>query len=77
MVMVELDICPISATLNANKEIVATTVQDMEVGLKISTNIPYSMLEKVLMALGELDIDIGPALLHPITQVIMLDHLIL
>ena len=51
-------------------------MQDMEVGLRISTNLPCSMLYTVLMVLGEVDLGLGPALLPPIIQVIMLDHLV-
>ena len=51
-------------------------VQYTEVGLKRSTTRPCSMLEKALMALVEVDIGIGPALLPPIIQVTMVDHLV-
>ena len=34
------------------------------------------MLDKMLMALGEVDIGLGPSILPPIIQVIMLDHLV-
>ena len=50
-------------------------VQDMEVGLNRSTTCPFSMLEKVLMALREVELGIGPALLRTIIQAIMVDHL--
>ena len=52
------------------------TVQYNEVVLKISITIPCSMLEKLLMALGEVDIYLGPSLIPRIIQVIMVDHLI-
>ena len=32
------------------------------------------MLEKVLMAFGEVDLGIGPALIPPIIQMIVADH---
>ena len=51
-------------------------VQDKETGLNTSTTLPCSMLEKVLVVLGELDLGFGPARLPPIIQVIMLDHLV-
>ena len=51
-------------------------VQYMKLGLNISTNHNFLMLEKVLMALGEVDISLGPALLPSIIQVIMVDHLV-
>ena len=47
----------------------------MEVGLNRSTTCPCSMLEKVLMALREVELGIGPALLRTIIQAIMVDHL--
>ena len=46
-------------------------VKDMKVVLNRSTNHNFSMLEKVLMALGEVDISLGPALLPSIIQVTM------
>ena len=53
------------------------TVQYMEVLLKISNTLPFSILEKVMMALGEVDLGIGPERFPPIIQVIMVDHLVL
>ena len=50
-------------------------MQDMEVVLNKSTTFPCSMLDKVLMELVELYMGIGPDLLPPTTQVIMVDHL--
>ena len=47
-------------------------MQDVEVGLKISYNIPCSILEKVLMMMVEVDKILILALLHPIFQVILL-----
>ena len=47
----ELDIGSTPATLPTEEEIVGVKVKDMEVGLKRSTTITCSMLEKVLMAL--------------------------
>ena len=52
-------------------------MQDAEVRLKISTTLPCSMLDKVLMMLGQVDLGIGLALLPPIIQVIMVYHLVL
>ena len=75
--MGELDIGTITANLTPKKEIVGVTLEDMEVGLKISTTIPCSMLEKVLMELVEVDLGLRPALLHLIIQLIMLYHIIL
>ena len=76
MVMGELYIGPRPANLSRKEEIVGVTLQDVEVGMKISTTITCSMLEKVLMALVEVHLGLGPALIPPIIHVIMLDHLI-
>ena len=51
-------------------------VKYMEVGLKRSTACPCSILDKVLVALVEVDIGIGPSFIPPIIQVIMLDNLV-
>ena len=48
----------------------------MKLGQKISTTIPCSILDKMLMALEEVDLDLVPALLTTIIHVIMLYHLI-
>ena len=69
-VMEELGIVKIPATLHPKEDIVGVIVQDVEVGLKRSTTLPCKMLEKVLMVLVEVD----PALLPPIVQVIVVDH---
>ena len=53
---------------------VGLTVQYAAVGLMRSTTITCSMLEKVLMTLGEVDLGIGQALLPPIIQAILVDH---
>ena len=47
-----------------------------EVGMNKSTTRPCSMFYKILMALGEVDIGLGPALLPPIIQVIMVDCMV-
>ena len=75
--MGELDIAPVPGTLPPKEKIVGEIVQDMEIFPKKSTTRPYSIWEKVLMALGEVDICPGLAHLPPIIQVIMLDHLVL
>ena len=72
MVMRELDIGPRPDTIPPKEEIVGVMVQDVEVGLKISYNIPCSILEKVLMMMVEVDKILILALLHPIFQVILL-----
>ena len=52
MVMGELDIGTRPANLPPQEYIVGVKVQDIEVGLNISTTPPCSILEKVFMALG-------------------------
>ena len=49
-------------------------VQDVEVCLNISATITYSILDQVLMVMGEVDIDLIPALLTLIIQVIFVDN---
>ena len=75
MVMVELDIGTIPDNLPPKDEIVGVKLQYMEVGMKRSTTCPFSILDKGLMVLVEVDICLGPALLPPIIQVILVDHL--
>ena len=74
--MGELDIGPRPATLLPKDELVGVMTQDMEVGLKRPTTRTCSMLEKLLMVLGEVDLGLGTDLLPTIIQVIMLDHLV-
>ena len=50
-------------------------VQDMEVALNRSTTLPCSMMDKVLMDMGEVDLGHVPALLPPIIQVILVYHM--
>ena len=52
-------------------------VQEVEVGLKISTNLTFEMLEKVLMVMVEVDIGLIPALLPPIMKLILVYHYVL
>ena len=73
----DLDIGPRPATIPPEDNIVGLTVQDMEKGLKRSTTIPCSILEKVLMELGEVDIGIGATFPHPKIQLIMETYLVL
>ena len=74
MGMGELDIGPILATLPPKEYIVGLMVQDVEVVMKRSTTLPCSMLDEVLMAVGEGDLGLLPSLLPPIIQVILVDH---
>ena len=71
--MRELGISPVPATLPPKYYIVEVVVQDMEVGLNRSTTCPFSMLDKVLMVLVEVDLGLIPSLLPPIIKVIMVD----
>ena len=66
--MEELYICTRPATLPPREVIVGVTLQYMEVGLNISTNLTSSMLEKLLMAFAEVDLGPVPVLLPPIIQ---------
>ena len=75
--MGELDIGPRPANIPPKEEIVGVTVQDMEVGLKISTTRPCLMLEKVMMLLEEVNLGLGPALPTPTIKLFMINHLFL
>ena len=69
--MGELDIGPRAATFPPKEEILGVMVQYTEVVLKRSTTHNCSMLDKVLITLESVDLGIGPALLPPIIQVVM------
>ena len=75
VVMGDLDIGTRLANIPPKNEIVGVTVQDMKVGLKRWTTIPFSTLGKVLMVLGEVYLGLRVALLHTIIQAIMVDNL--
>ena len=77
MVMVELDISYIRATLTKKEEILGVQLQGKEVGLKRSTILTSSIFRIVLMALVEVDLGIGQAVLPTIIQVIMVYHQVL
>ena len=64
------------ATVISKEEILDIMVQDMELGPKKTTTSSYSMLEKVLIKLEEVNLCLIPALLPPIIQVIMVDYLV-
>ena len=49
-------------------------MQDLELGLKISVNLLFTMLENVLMMMGEVDIGLSPAVISPIIQVMLVYH---
>ena len=54
--------------------IVGLMVKDVKVGIKRSATIPLTMMDKVLLVMGEVNIGIRQALLSPIIQVILVDH---
>ena len=74
--MGDLDIFPIPTTHTPKEYIVGFKMQDMEVGMNRSTTCPCSMLEKVLMALVEEGLGLGPSLLPTVIQVIIIYHLV-
>ena len=49
-------------------------MKDVEVGLNRSSTLPFKMLYKVLMVMGEVYICLRPALIPTIIQVILVDH---
>ena len=49
-------------------------MKDVEVGLNRSSTLPFKMLYKVLMVMGEVYICLRPSLIPTIIQVILLDH---
>ena len=48
--------------------------QDTKVGLKISATLPFKILEKLLMVMGEVDIGLTPDLIPPTIQAILVYH---
>ena len=72
--MGELNIATRPSTLPIKMDIVGLMVQDVDVGVKISTAIPCLMLEKVLMSIVVLDLGLRPSLLLPTIQLILVDH---
>ena len=54
--------------------IVGVVVQDVEVGLKISSTITFSIVYKVLIVMVEVDICLRPTPLPPIIQVGLVYH---
>ena len=49
-------------------------MEDMEVGLNISATFPFTMTDKVLMVMGELDIGLRPSPLPPTIQARLVDR---
>ena len=74
--MGELDICPRPVNIYPKEDVLGVMVQDMELGPKRSTTCTCSMLEKLLMALVEVDLGLVLALLHSIIQVIIVEHMV-
>ena len=52
------------------------TVLDVKLGLKKLTTIPCSILEKILIAMREVNLGLGISLIPPIVQVILVDNLV-
>ena len=75
--MGEFDIDTRPATLPTKDEAVGVMVQYMELGLKISTTITFSIQETVLMEIGEVGLGIKPVLIPPIIQVILVYYQVL
>ena len=46
----------------------------MDLGIKRPSTLPFTVVDKALMVMGELDIGLRPAPLAPIIQVGLLDH---
>ena len=49
-------------------------LQDVEVGLNISSTLLFTILYKLLMVTAEADIGLITSLIYPIMQVILSDH---
>ena len=58
-----------------NKQIVGVMVQDVELVIKRSANLPFTMLDKLLMVMGEFYIGLIPALIPPFIRVMLVYHL--
>ena len=89
VVVGDLDIFPRPATLppithvtmvdclvymNLKEEIVGVMVQDVKFDLKRSAPPLFTVLENLLIMLGEVDICLIPSLIPPIIQVILVYH---
>ena len=74
MVMGELDIGPRQSNIPPKGKIVGVMVQYVELSLKISNNLPCSLLEKVLTETREINLGFRQALLPSIIQVLLVDH---
>ena len=60
--------------MNLKENMVGEMVQAVEAGLKRSSTLPFTVLDKVLMVMGDVDIGLIPALIPPIIQVILVYH---
>ena len=74
--MGELDIGPRPGTIPPKEKKVGVMAQEIAVGPKILNTCTCSMLKKLLMVLGEVDLVLGPALVPPTIQVIIVDHMV-
>ena len=74
--IVELDIGPTPATIPPKEKILVGTVQDMKVDLNRSNTCTFSMLDKVFITLGAVDLGLGPALISPIILIITVYHFV-
>ena len=71
--MIEVNIGPGTATLHPKEQMLGVMFQDIELSLKRSITLTFSMLDKFLMVLVELDISLGLGFCA-IMQVILVYH---
>ena len=62
------------AFMKMKEVIVGMMVQDLEVCLNISVTLPFAIMYKVLMVMGEADLGLIPSLLPKIIQVCLVYH---
>ena len=55
-------------SMKIKEVIVGLMVQDLELGFKISDTLPFTIMEKVLMVMGEVDLGIRPSPIPTIIQ---------
>ena len=63
--------------MKVKEVILGLMVQNLGVGIKISVTFSFTMMEKVLMLMGEVDLGLRPSSLPPIIQVYFVDHWVL
>ena len=54
--------------------IVWVMIQDVEVGLNISDTVPFTMMDKLLIVMGEVDIFLISSSLLPVIHLCLVDH---